>query len=488
MHMCPLRVVVYFRGLLRIEAAPSASPDMDKYDIIVIGSGPAGQRAAIQAAKFGKKAALVEKMEVIGGAAINTGTIPSKTMREAVLHLSGFYYQSIYGVNYRVKEQITMADLSFRAQHVIKTEIDVTRAQLSRNGIEVLNGLASFTGPNGLRVSGVRGQADYQAEKVIIATGTKPASSPMVPFNNRNIINSDQILQMQIPKTMIVVGGGVIGVEYTCMFATLGVRVTLIEKRPRLLEFADSEMVEALCYHLRDRRVTLRLNEEVESVEETPDNGVVANLKSKKKVAGEALLYAVGRQGNVDELNLGAAGLDADSRGRIPVDADYRTKQPHIFAVGDVIGFPSLGSVSMEQGRIAAASAFGMPIHSDPAHYPYGIYTIPEISFIGKTEEQLTDAGVAYEVGIAYFREIARGQIRGDTTGRLKLIFKPDTKELLGVHIIGEGASELLHIGQAVFALKGTVEYFVDTVFNYPTLAECYKTAAFNGLNKLTKM
>jgi len=489
MHMRPLRVVVYFRGLLRIEAAPSASPDMDKYDILVIGSGPAGQRAAIQAAKFGKKAALVEKMEVIGGAAINTGTIPSKTMREAVLHLSGFYYQSIYGVNYRVKEQITMADLSFRAQHVIKTEIDVTRAQLSRNGIEVLNGLASFTGPNGLRVSGVRGQADYQAEKVIIATGTKPASSPLVPFNNRNIINSDQILQMpQIPKTMIVVGGGVIGVEYTCMFATLGVRVTLIEKRPRLLEFADSEMVEALCYHLRDRRVTLRLNEEVESVEETPDNGVVANLKSKKKVAGEALLYAVGRQGNVDELNLDAAGLDADSRGRIPVDADYRTKQPHIFAVGDVIGFPSLGSVSMEQGRIAAASAFGMPIHSDPAHYPYGIYTIPEISFIGKTEEQLTDAGVAYEVGIAYFREIARGQIRGDTTGRLKLIFKPDTKELLGVHIIGEGASELLHIGQAVFALKGTVEYFVDTVFNYPTLAECYKTAAFNGLNKLTKM
>ncbi len=462
---------------------------MDHYDIIVIGSGPAGQRAAIQAAKFGKKAALVEKMEVIGGAAINTGTIPSKTMREAVLHLSGFYYQSIYGINYRVKDHITMADLSFRAQHVIKTEIDVTRAQLSRNGIEVLSGLASFTGPNGIRVSGVRGQADFQAEKIIIATGTKPAISPLVPFNNRNIINSDQILQMPaIPKTMIVVGGGVIGVEYTCMFATLGVRVTLIEKRPRLLEFADTEMVEALCYHLRDRRVTLRLNEEVESVEETPDNGVVANLKSKKKIGGEGLLYAVGRQGNVDELNLAAAGLDADSRGRIAVDADYRTKQPHIFAVGDVIGFPSLGSVSMEQGRIAAANAFGMPIHSDPAHYPYGIYTIPEISFIGKTEEQLTDAGIAYEVGIAYFREIARGQIRGDTTGRLKLIFQPDTKEILGVHIIGEGASELLHIGQAVFALKGTVEYFVDTVFNYPTLAECYKTAAFNGLNKLSKM
>jgi NAD(P) transhydrogenase len=467
----------------------TASPAMDKYDLIVIGSGPAGQRAAIQAAKFGKRVALVEKMEVIGGAAINTGTIPSKTMREAVLHLSGFYYQNLYGVNYRVKEQITMADLSFRAQHVIKTEIDVTRAQLSRNGIEVLSGVASFTGPNRILITGTRGQSEAEAERIILATGTKPASSPLVPFNNRNIINSDQILQMpDIPKTMIVVGGGVIGVEYTCMFATLGVRVTLIEKRPRLLEFADSEMVEALCYHLRDRRVTLRLNEEVESVEETPDNGVVANLKSKKKVGGEALLYAVGRQGNVDELNLIAAGLEADARGRIVVDADYRTKQPHIFAVGDVIGFPSLGSVSMEQGRIAAANAFGMPIHSDPAHYPYGIYTIPEISFIGKTEEQLTDAGIPYEVGIAYFREIARGQIRGDTTGRLKLIFSPDSKEILGVHVIGEGASELLHIGQAVFALKGTVEYFVDTVFNYPTLAECYKTAAFNGLNKLTKM
>jgi len=457
--------------------------------VIVIGSGPAGQRAAIQAAKFGKHVALVEKMEVIGGAAINTGTIPSKTMREAVLHLSGFHYQSIYGVNYRVKEQITMADLSFRAQHVIKTEIDVTRAQLSRNGIEVLTGVASFTDPTHIRVVGARGQGDYEAEKIILATGTKPAVSSLVPFNNRTIINSDQILQMPaIPKTMIVVGGGVIGVEYTCMFATLGVRVTLIEKRPRLLEFADSEMVEALCYHLRDRRVTLRLNEEVESVEETPDNGVVANLKSKKKVAGEALLYAVGRQGNVDELNLAAAGLEADTRGRIAVDADYRTKRAHIFAVGDVIGFPSLGSVSMEQGRIAAANAFGVPIHSDPANYPYGIYTIPEISFIGKTEEQLTDEGVAYEVGIAYFREIARGQILGDTTGRLKLIFRPDTKELLGVHIIGEGASELLHIGQAVFVMKGTVQYFVDTVFNYPTLAECYKAAAFNGLNKLSKM
>jgi NAD(P) transhydrogenase len=461
---------------------------MEKCDLIVIGSGPAGQRAAIQAAKFGKRAALIEKLEVIGGTAINTGTIPSKTIREAVLHLSGYQYQSIYGLNYRVKERISMSDLSFRALHVIKTEIDVIHAQLSRNGIDVITGTASFVDPHHVQVKSSKGVSDYEADFIIIGTGTKPAESPLVPFNGRTIINSDQILCMpEIPKTMLVVGGGVIGVEYTCMFATLGVRVTLIEKRPRLLEFADAEMVEALCYHLRDRRVTLRLNEEVESVEETLDHLVVANLKSKKKVSGEALLYAVGRQGNVDELNLAAAGLEADERGRIPVDEEYRTKKPHVFAVGDVIGFPSLGSVSMEQGRIAAAKAFGMPIHSNRANYPYGIYTIPEISFIGKTEEQLTDEGVPYEVGIAYFREIARGQIRGDTTGRLKLLFDPSSKQLLGVHIIGEGASELLHIGQAVFALKGSVEYFVDNVFNYPTLAECYKAAAFNGLNKISR-
>ena len=462
---------------------------MQRYDLIVIGSGPAGQRAAIQAAKSGKRVALIEKREVIGGAGINTGTIPSKTMREAVLHLSGFNYQNIYGVNYRVKEKITMADLAFRVQHVIKTEIDVTQAQLSRNGIEVITGVASFLDPHHLRVQHSRGQSDFEADFVIIASGTKPATSPKVPFNGRMIISSDQILQMpDIPKTMIVVGGGVIGVEYTCMFATLGVRVILVEKRPRLLEFADAEMVEALSYRLRDSRVTMRLNEEVESVEDTPEGTVVANLHSKKKISGDALLYAVGRQGNVEELNLAAAGIEADTRGRIPVDPDYRTPQPNIYAVGDVIGFPSLASVSMEQGRIAAANALGLAVHSNPASYPYGIYTIPEISFIGKTEEQLTEEDVPYEVGIGYYREIARGQILGDTTGRLKLVFHRETKELLGIHIIGDGAAELLHIGQAVFILKGTVEYFVDTVFNYPTLAECYKAAAFNGLNKLTRL
>ena len=461
---------------------------MESYDLIIIGSGPAGQRAAIQGAKSGKRVALIERREVVGGTCINSGTIPSKTMREAVLHLSGFLYQSIYGVSYRVKEKITMADLAFRVQHVIKTETDVTLAQLTRNGIEVLTGCASFVDSTHLRVDSSRGMSDCEARVIIIATGTKPATSPKVPINGRTIINSDQILQTpNIPKTLIVVGGGVIGVEYASMFAALGVRVILVEKRPRLLEFADAEMVEALSYHLRDSRVTMRLNEEVKSVEEMPDGTVVANLESKKKISGDALLFAVGRQGNVDELNLAACGIEADERGRIPVDSEFRTRQPNIYAAGDVIGFPSLASVSMEQGRLAAAHALGLPVHSNSAVYPYGIYTIPEISFIGKTEEQLTDEDVPYEVGVAYYREIARGQIRGDTTGRLKLIFHRETKELLGVHIIGEGASEILHIGQAVLILKGTVEYFVDTVFNYPTLAECYKAAAFNGLNKLAR-
>ena len=459
------------------------------YDLIVIGSGPAGQRAAIYAAKMGKKAAVVEMREVLGGACINTGTIPSKTMREAVLHLSGYNYKSIYGMNYRVKERITMADLAFRVQHVIKTEVDVTEAQLSRNNVEMLVGIASFDDATHIRVTNSRGSNVYETRNVLISTGTKPAASAKVPINGRSIINSDQVLELpSLPKSMIVVGGGVIGVEYTCMFSALGVRVTLIERRPRLLEFADQEIVEALSYHLRDSRVTMRLNEEVESVEEMPDGTVVANLESKKKVQGDALLYAVGRQGNVDELNLAAIGLEADKRGRIPVDKDFRTKVPNVFAAGDVIGFPSLASVSMEQGRIASARAFGdETILSNPSYYPYGIYTIPEISFIGKTEDQLTEEDVPYEVGVAYYREIARGQIRGDTTGRLKLIFHRMTHAILGVHIIGEGASELLHIGQAVMVLGGRLEYFVDTVFNYPTLAECYKVAAFNGLNRVSK-
>ena len=460
-----------------------------KYDLIVIGSGPAGQRAAVASAKLGKRVVVVEGRTVVGGVCINTGTIPSKTMREAVLHLSGYAYRAIYGVNYRVKEKITMADLAFRVQGVIKSEVDVTEGQLSRNGIDVFHGMASFIDPKHIKVDSPHGEICLEADHTLIAVGTKPAISDKVPLNGKTIVNSDQLLGLDaLPHSLIVVGGGVIGVEYACMFAVLGVRVTLIEKRNRLINFADQEIVEALSYHLRDMRVTLRMGEEVESVEELPQGGVVANLESKKRVSGDALLYAVGRQGNIDELNLAAAGLKADDRGRIAVNENFQTSVPNIYAAGDVIGFPSLASVSMEQGRIAAARAFGDEgATTNPNTYPYGIYTIPEISFIGKTEEQLTSEDVPYEVGMAYYRDVARGQIRGDTTGRLKLIFHRETRKVLGVHIIGEGAAELVHIGQAVMSLGGDVQYFIDTVFNYPTLAECYKVAAFNGLGRLSK-
>ncbi len=460
---------------------------MQPYDLIVIGSGPGGQRAAIQAAKAGKRVAVVEKQTMVGGVCINTGTIPSKTMREAVLHLSGFYDQAFYGANYHAKESITMSDLSFRVNRVIENEAAVLQDQLRRNGIDLYHGLGTFTDSHHIRVENTTGYSELEGQFIVLATGTKPATNTKVPINGRNILNSDQILAMPtVPKTLIVVGGGVIGVEYACMFATLGVRVIIVEKRPRLLEFADAEMVEALSYNMRDRRATMRLNEEVESVEELPEGKVAANLVSKKRIIGDALLYAVGRKGNIEKLNLSAAGIEADDRGRIKVDADYRTSQPHIFAVGDVIGFPSLASVSMEQGRIASAKAFGLVAESDPAGYPYGIYTIPQISFIGKTEEQLTEEDVPYEVGVAYYREIARGQISGHTEGRLKLLFHRQSLELLGVHIYGEDAAELLHIGQAVMLLKGKMTYFIQTVFNYPTLAECYKAAAFNGLNRLS--
>ena len=458
-----------------------------KYDLIVIGSGPSGQRAAVAASKMKKRVAVVESRSVVGGVCVNTGTIPSKPLREAVLHLSGYNYRSIYGMSYRVKDKITMADLAFRVQGVIRSEVDVTEAQLSRNGIDVIHGIARFIDPHQILVEGPQSGATLEADRIIIAVGTRPAASPTVPVNGRTIVNSDQILDLPtLPSSLVVVGGGVIGVEYGCMFAVLGVRVTLIEKRDRLLEFADREIVEALSYHMRDSRMILRLGEEVNSVEELPLGTVVANLASKKRISGDALLYAVGRQGAVDSLNLAVAGLEADSRGRIPVDEHYRTKVEHIFAVGDVVGFPSLASVSMEQGRIAAARAFDdHAATSNPSFYPYGIYTIPEISFIGKTEEQLTKEDVPYEVGMAYYRETARGQIRGDTTGRLKLIFHRDTHKVLGVHIVGEDATELIHIGQAVMVLGGTVDYFIDTVFNYPTFAECYKVAAFNGLGRL---
>jgi NAD(P) transhydrogenase len=465
-------------------------PDYE-YDLVVIGSGPAGQRAAIQAAKLNKRVAIVEKRAVVGGVCINTGTIPSKTLREAVLHLSGYRERGVYGAAYAVKQNISMDDLLFRTDHVIRHELDVTRHQLMRNRVELLAAEATFVEPHGLRLRYVdgRGQRDVTAAAVVIATGTHATRDSHIPLDGRNIFISDDILRLdRLPRTLTVVGAGVIGCEYASIFAALGVRVTLIDKRSRLLPFVDSEIIDALVYHLRQNRVTLRLNEEVSGIEPIHDERgerVKICLASGKQIITEKALYSIGRTGATDILDLAVAGLASDSRGQLKVNAHYQTDVPHIYAVGDVIGFPSLASTSMEQGRLAACHAFGVEAKSVPALFPYGIYTIPEISTVGRNEEELTQQGIPYEVGKAQYREIARGQIIGDSTGLLKLIFHLETRELLGVHIIGEDASELIHIGQAVLAFGGKIDYFVNTVFNYPTLAECYKTAAFDGINRL---
>jgi NAD(P) transhydrogenase len=465
-------------------------PEYD-YDLLVIGSGPAGQRAAIQAAKLDKHVALVERKAVVGGVCLNTGTIPSKTLREAVMHLSGYRERGVYGASYAVKQHITVDDLLFRADHVMRHEIDVTRHQLTRNQVELLYAEASFVDAHKLQINYVdgRGQRLVTAAHVIIATGTRATSDGRTPLDGRMIFLSDDILQLdQLPRTLAVVGAGVIGLEYASMFAALGVRVTLIDKRTHLLPFVDTEIVDALVYHLRQNRVTLRLGEEVKSLELIhTDKGerVQIRLASGKKINAEKALYSIGRTGATQALNLPAAGIKADEQGYLKVNANYQTEAPHIYAVGDVIGFPSLASTSMEQGRLAACKAFEIEATSVPELFPYGIYSVPEISMVGRTEEELTQQDVPYEVGKANYREIARGQIIGDSTGLLKLVFHSETLELLGVHILGEGASELVHIGQAVMAFNGKIDYFIHTVFNYPTLAECYKTAAFDGMNRL---
>jgi NAD(P) transhydrogenase len=461
------------------------------YDLLVVGSGPAGQRAAIQAAKLDKRVAVIERKAVVGGVCINTGTIPSKTLREAALYLSGYRLHEIYGESYMVKQNITMGDLLFRTDYVIKHEIDVTRHQLQRNRVELLNAEASFVDAHTVRLNSADSQGfrDVKAGVVILAPGTHATRDPHIPFDGQCIFASDDILRLdRLPRSLTVVGAGVIGCEYASIFATLGVRVTLIDKRPRLLPFVDEEITDTLAFHLRENRVTLRLEEEVSAIEPFEDHeraGVRIHLGSGKQIVTEKALYSVGRTGSTEKLNLPAAGLQADSRGRIEVNDCYQTSVPHIYAVGDIIGFPSLASISMEQGRVAACHAFGVEAKSVPHLFPYGIYTIPEISMVGHTEQVLTEQGIPYEVGKAQYREIARGQILGDSSGLLKLIFHLDTRELLGVHIIGEGASELVHIGQAVLAFGGKITYFVNIVFNYPTLAECYKNAAFDGINRL---
>jgi NAD(P) transhydrogenase len=462
---------------------------MYDFDVLVIGSGPGGQKAAIATAKLGRRAAIVERKDMIGGVCLNTGTIPSKTLREAVLYLTGLDQREMYGQSYRVKDEITIADLAARTQHVVGREIDVVRSQLFRNHVTILTGTATFADPHTVEIDDGQGRVrTATAEKIVIATGTRPARPASVDFDERTVIDSDGIIHLeQVPQSMVVAGAGVIGIEYASMFAALGTKVTVVEQRDRMLEFCDIEVVEALKYHLRDLAVTFRFGETVASVEARPE-GAIAILHSGKKILADTVMYSAGRQGASDRLNLDVAGLTADQRGRIVVDEFFRTAVPHIYAVGDVIGFPALAATSMEQGRLAAHHACGEPAREMGHLQPIGIYSIPEISFIGRTEDQLTKENVPFEVGVSRYRELARGQIIGDSYGVLKLLVSMEDRTLLGVHVFGTGATELVHIGQAVMGCGGTVDYLVDAVFNYPTLAESYKVAALDATNKMRQI
>ena len=458
---------------------------MREYDLIVIGSGPAGQKAAIAAAKLDKSVALVERNFNVGGASLHQGTIPSKTLREAAAYLTGVRQRDLYGASYRVKDRVTIEDLQFRTQRVIEREVNIVRDQLIRNYVDVIPGTACFYDAHTLLVNNDEGVRKISTDKVIIAVGSRPTRPDGIEFDDRRIVDSDGLLRLtEIPRSMIFVGAGVIGCEYATIFGALGVRVTLIDKRQRPLDFVDDEIEDALYYQMRDEGTQLRFGESVSSVVKTEDDKVRVCTESGKQFTSDSLMFAAGRIGSSGSLNLDAIGVVADDRGRIPVDPHFRTTVENVYAVGDVIGFPSLASTSMEQGRIAAQHAFGGQARQLATQLPLGIYTIPEISMIGPTEEELTKQSVPYETGVARFRELSRIQISGGRHGMLKLVFPRETLKLLSVHIIGSSASELIHIGQAVIDHDGSVEYFRDAVFNYPTLAEAYKVAALDGLNK----
>jgi NAD(P) transhydrogenase len=459
------------------------------YDLIVIGSGPAGRRGAIQAAKLNKRVLVVERGKRVGGVSVHTGTIPSKTLRETVLNLTGWRERGFYGRAYRAKQHIGAEDLRRRLDITLDHEVDVLEHQFARNGVETVQGVARFTSAHGVSVLSAAGIADYTADRFLIAVGTRPYRPTHIGFDGENIVDSDEILEIdRIPRQLVVVGASVIGVEYASIFSALDVKVTVVEPNLGLLPFIDREVADEFVHDLRERGVILRFGAKVVSATaEGPQNCRLA-LSDGRELHADMVLFSAGREGATDSLDLAAAGLEADERGRLSVDkATFQTAQPHIYAAGDIIGFPSLASTSMEQGRIAACHAFDAPSQAPPEFFPYGIYSVPEISTIGMNEEQARERGIPYECGVARFRETSRGHIMGIASGFMKMLFALETRRLLGVHIVGEGATELIHIGQAVLNLEGTLDYFVENTFNYPTLAEAYKVAALDAWNRMPK-
>jgi NAD(P) transhydrogenase len=461
---------------------------VNRHDFIVIGSGPAGRRAAIQAAKVGKSVLVVEKGSRVGGVSVHTGTIPSKTLRETVLNLTGWRERGFYGRAYRVKKDIKARDLMARLHMTLDHEVDVLEHQFARNGVHHMFGTGRLLDAHNVEVTTPKGDTRViEASKILIAVGTRPYRPADVPFNGTSVLDSDEILEVgELPRSLTVVGAGVIGVEYATIFSALDVNVSLVEPRPTFLDFIDHELIEDFIHQLRDRGMTIRCGSKIDRIE-FERGAPVTVLESGRRVRSEMLLYAAGRVGATDTLNLESCGIAVDNRGRLKVDPQtFQTSVPHIYAAGDAIGFPSLASTSMEQGRIAACHAFGVTMPPAPEFFPYGIYSVPEISTIGLTEEEARAKGIPYECGVARFRETSRGHIMGLNAGLLKMIFSIETRALLGVHIVGEGATELVHIGQAVLNLNGTLEYFIENTFNYPTLAEAYKIAALDAWNRMS--
>ncbi|MFI4936131.1 MAG: Si-specific NAD(P)(+) transhydrogenase [Caulobacterales bacterium] len=458
------------------------------YDLVVIGSGPAGRRAAVQGAKFGKKVLVVERGRRVGGVSVHTGTIPSKTLRETVLNLSGWRERGFYGRAYRVKQDISAADLLKRLHITLDHEVEILEHQFARNGVETVRGIARFLGPDQLEIARDDGETQFvAAHRFVIAVGTRPYRPPHIVFDGRQVLDSDEILDLPaIPRQLAVIGASVIGVEYASIFSALDIKVTVLEPTDGLLPFVDRELADEFIHDLRDRGVSLRFGCKVKSAYADANGRCVIETEDGRELGADMVLFAAGRVGATDTLGLEACGLAADARGRIAVDPKtFQTAQPHIYAAGDVVGFPSLASTSMEQGRIAACNAFGEPAQAPPEFFPYGIYSVPEMSTIGMTEEEVRERHIPYECGVARFRETSRGHIMGLSSGFMKMIFSAETRRLLGVHIVGEGATELIHIGQAVLNLEGTLDYFVENTFNYPTLAEAYKIAALDAWNRM---
>jgi NAD(P) transhydrogenase len=458
--------------------------------MLVIGGGPGGQRAAIQAAKLGKRVGLVEKSDQLGGAALRAGTIPTKALREAALVLTGLSSSLLVEGHGSVRRDVTLQEMGAIARDIVGSQLRVVEDSLARNRVEIFWGVGCFQDAHTVVVDGDKGNWAITANYFVIATGTHAARPDHVPFNDRNIFTMDTLVKLNaLPRSILIVGGGVIGVEVACIMAALGIPVTLIEGRTELLGFLDSEIIDAFQTAIRRIGVTLRLGEKVHQIEELErSNGekvVRATLESGKQLHGNALLYSVGRQGNCKQLGLDKVGICFDDRERLKVNEDFQTDVPHIYAVGDVIGFPALAATAMEQGRLAACHAFGEPTPRMADLVPFGIYAVPEISMVGKTEKELTNAAIPYETGVALYSELARGELLGDRDGMLKLLVHQQDRRILGVHCIGTSATELVHIGQMVMAFKGTVDDIVANVFNYPTLAEAYKTAAHNAVNKL---